>query len=202
MEITKVQALTKQKYQVEIDGQSAFVLYKGELSRYSIKEGGEITPQIYEEIVGQVLTKRAKLRAMHLLESVDRTKSQLTRKLQQNGYPEEVIEAAIAYVESYGYLDDKRYASHYVELKKESQGRARLKMELAKRGVGRQIIDEILDESQLGDSRESIRVLVEKKRRSTGPMDNKEKQRIYGFLMRKGYSSSDIMSVLRESEEL
>ena len=74
MLVTKIQAVTKQKYRIELDGQPAFVIYKGELSRYGIKEGQEIPGPVYQELVGQVLTKRAKLRAMHLLyESVRET---------------------------------------------------------------------------------------------------------------------------------
>ena len=153
MLVTKIQAVTKQKYRIELDGQPAFVVYKGELSRYGIKEGHEILQPVYEELVGQVLTKRAKLRAMHLLESMDRTRAELEKKLQSSEYPGEAVAEALAYVESFGYLDDKRYARHYVECKKEGRGKARLKMELAQKGVDRNIIEEVLDEAKLDDCR-------------------------------------------------
>lgn len=201
MLVTKIQAVTKQKYRIELDGQPAFVVYKGELSRYGIKEGQEIPEPVYQELVGQVLTKRAKLRAMHLLESMDRTRAELERKLQAGEYPREAVEEALAYVESFGYLDDRRYARHYVECKKEGRGKARLKMELAQKGVDRSIIEEVLEEAELDDCRDTIRELVRKRRRGSGPMDNRERQRIYGYLMRKGFSSSDILSVLKEKED-
>lgn len=201
MLVTKIQAVTKQKYRIELDGQPAFVVYKDELSRYGIKEGHEILQPVYEELVGQVLTKRAKLRAMHLLESMDRTRAELEKKLQSSEYPREAVAEALAYVESFGYLDDKRYARHYVECKKEGRGKARLKMELAQKGVDRNIIEEVLDEAKLDDCRDTIRELVRKRRRGDGPMDDRERQRIYGYLMRKGFSSSDILSVLKEKED-
>lgn len=201
MLVTKIQAVTKQKYRIELDGQPAFVIYNGELSRYGIKEGQEIPGPVYQELVGQVLTKRAKLRAMHLLESMDRTRAELERKLQAGEYPREAVEAALAYVESFGYLDDRRYARHYVECKKEGRGKARLKMELAQKGVDRSIIEEVLEEAELDDCRDTIRELVRKRRRGSGPMDDRERQRIYGYLMRKGFSSSDILSVLKEKED-
>lgn len=201
MLVTKIQAVTKQKYRIELDGQPAFVIYKGELSRYGIKEGQEIPGPVYQELVGQVLTKRAKLRAMHLLESMDRTRAELERKLQAGEYPREAVEAALAYVESFGYLDDRRYARHYVECKKEGRGKARLKMELAQKGVDRSIIEEVLEEAELDDCRDTIRELVRKRRRGSGSMDDRERQRIYGYLMRKGFSSSDILSVLKEKED-
>ena len=53
MEITKVQALTKQKYRIFLDGESAFAVYKGELSRYHLEEGAVLPPEVYEELVNR-----------------------------------------------------------------------------------------------------------------------------------------------------
>ena len=198
MEITKIQALTKQKYRIFLDGESAFAVYKGELSRYHLEEGAVLPPEVYEELVNRVLKKRATLRAMHILERTDKTEAQLRRKLEESEYPKEAVESAIAYVTSYGYLDDRRYAEHYIEWKKQGKGKARLKMELVQKGISREIIEEALESTDFGETREMIRQIILKKRKTDIPMNEKEKQRIYGFLMRKGFSSSDILAVMRE----
>lgn len=200
MEITKVQALTKQKYRIFLDGESAFAVYKGELSRYHLEEGAVLPPEVYEELVNRVLKKRATLRAMHILERTDKTEAQLRRKLEESEYPKEAVESAIAYVTSYGYLDDRRYAEHYIEWKKQGKGKARLKMELVQKGISREIIEEVLESTDFGETREMIRHIILKKRKTDIPMNEKEKQRLYGFLMRKGFSSSDILAVMREEE--
>lgn len=200
MEITKIQALTKQKYRIFLDGESAFAVYKGELSRYHLEEGAVLPPEVYEELVNRVLKKRATLRAMHILERTDKTEAQLRRKLEESEYPKEAVESAIAYVTSYGYLDDRRYAEHYIEWKKQGKGKARLKMELVQKGISREIIEEVLESTDFGETREIIRQIILKKRKTDIPMNEKEKQRIYGFLMRKGFSSSDILAVMREEE--
>ena len=191
MEITKVQALTKQKYRIFLDGESAFAVYKGELSRYHLEEGAVLPPEVYEELVNRVLKKRATLRAMHILERTDKTEAQLRRKLEESEYPKEAVESAIAYVTSYGYLDDRRYAEHYIEWKKQGKGKARLKMELVQKGISREIIEEVLESTDFGETREMIRQIILKKRKTDIPMNEKEKQRLYGFLMRKGFSSSN-----------
>ena len=200
MEITKVQALTKQKYRIFLDGESAFAVYKGELSRYHLEEGAVLPPEVYEELVNRVLKKRATLRAMHILERTDKPEAQLRRKLEESEYPKEAVESAIAYVTSYGYLDDRRYAEHYIEWKKQGKGKARLKMELVQKGISREIIEEVLESTDFGETREMIRQIILKKRKTDIPMNEKEKQRLYGFLMRKGFSSSDILAVMREEE--
>ena len=200
MEITKIQALTKQKYRIFLDGESAFTVYKGELSRYHLEEGAVLPPEVYEELVNGVLKKRATLRAMHILERTDKTEAQLRKKLEESEYPKEAVESAIAYVTSYGYLDDRRYAEHYIEWKKQGKGKARLKMELVQKGISREIIEEVLESTDFGETREMIRQIILKKRKTNIPMNEKEKQRLYGFLMRKGFPSSDILAVMREEE--
>ena len=200
MEITKIQALTKQKYRIFLDGESAFTVYKGELSRYHLEEGAVLPPEVYEELVNGVLKKRATLRAMHILERTDKTEAQLRKKLEESEYPKEAVESAIAYVTSDGYLDDRRYAKHYIEWKKQGKGKARLKMELAQKGISREIIEEVLESTDFGETREMIRQIILKKRKTNIPMNEKEKQRLYGFLMRKGFPSSDILAVMREEE--
>ena len=55
-----------------------------------------------------------KLRCMNLLKSRDYTVYQLKTKLKENGYPEFLIDTAIEYVASYGYVDDEKiYESLY-----------------------------------------------------------------------------------------
>lgn len=203
LRITEIRPVTKQKFQVEINGQPAFVLYKGELSRYHIVQEEELSQEIYREITEEILTKRAKLRAMHLLEAGDKTREQVRQKLVQGGYPSCAVEAALAYVESFHYIDDKRYAAVYVENQSRKKGRARIRMELLQKGVKQEIIDTVFEEqeqSQDQEPRTVIRELIRKKTGGEGLAGDKEKQRLYGFLQRRGFSSSDILSAFREWE--
>ena len=64
MYVTKIEPVTKTKYKVFIDGQFAFVLYKGELSRYHIAQDTEVDERLVSQILSEIVLKRAKLRAM------------------------------------------------------------------------------------------------------------------------------------------
>ena len=77
MRIVEIVPVTKTKYRVVTDEQLAFMLYKGELSRYRLKENGELSAEIFQEIFREILVKRAKLRAMHLLTRMDYTEAEL-----------------------------------------------------------------------------------------------------------------------------
>ena len=50
MTVTKIEPVTKTRYKVYVDGQFAFVLYKGELSRYHIAEDSELEEEIYQNL--------------------------------------------------------------------------------------------------------------------------------------------------------
>ena len=96
MLVTQVTELSKSRSKVYIDQEFAFVLYKGELRLYHIKEGQQLSEEDHRTIMQEVLPKRAKLRAMNLLQGREYTTAQLRTKLQQGFYPAEIIEQAIA----------------------------------------------------------------------------------------------------------
>lgn len=202
MNITKIETLTKTKFKVFLDGEFAFVLYKGELSRYKIKEDGELSEETYRIIVDEVLTKRAKLRAMHLLEAMDRTESGLRDKLKDNGYPEEAIDRAIDYVKSFGYINDERYAYNFINNRKESKSRREIYALLLRKGIDKDIMDNAFAEVyEDADDKEAIRSLIRKRRVDVNNCTSEELNKLYGYLGRKGFTYGDIRQVIQEAQQ-
>ena len=201
MIVTKIEPITKGKYKVYVDEQFAFVLYKGELSRFQLKEEGEIAEETVRQIKNEVLLKRAKLRAMHLLNDMFRTEDQLRQKLRQNGYPEDVTDEAIAYVKSFGYINDEAYIRNFVESRKDKKSRKELYALLSQKGVKGESVDRILDEIYEEHSdRKAIYEILRKKRWNPENADDKEKQKMYGYLVRKGFRYEDIRQVIQVSD--
>ena len=91
MRVTQIAELSKSRSKVYIEQEFAFVLYKGELRLYHVREGEEISEADYRTIMEEVLPKRAKLRAMNLLKDREYTTARLRRKLEQGFYPAEGI---------------------------------------------------------------------------------------------------------------
>lgn len=197
MLVTELVELDKKRIRVLLEGGESFVLYRGEVKNYSIREGEELPPAQYGEIRSEVLTKRAKKRAMHLLEKMDRTEAQLRAKLKQGFYPEDIVDEAIAYVKSYRYLDDARYAENYVQGQKGRKSQRRIYMDLLGKGIPKGLITQALEEGyQAGQEQELILKWVQKKGYSSSKADLKEKQKMYQSLLRKGFHSDDILHVL------
>lgn len=193
-EITKLPA---KKVKVTFADAEPMVLYQGEARKYHIMEGEELSDEVYQDIYYNVLGKRAKKRAMHLLEKMDRTESNLKDKLRQNGYPEELIDDAIAYVKKYHYIDDLRYAKNYIRCHQEQKSAGKLKMELMRKGVAKELIVQALEEEFQVDEKENIYRILQKKGYFSEEKLPAEQRRIYQYLLRRGYRSSDILSVMK-----
>ena len=202
MVVTKVEMLTRIKYKVYLDEEFAFVLYKGELSHYRIVEGTLLEEDTVQEILQKVICKRAKLRAMHLLEDMDRSESALREKLRQGLYPPEAVEAAISYVKAFGYLDDARYAENFVQSRKASKSRREILYQLCQKGVSREIAQQVIEEcfDEQGET-EAILKIIEKKRVDLRTATPEQMQKLYGHLARKGFRYEDIRQVIQNYDE-
>ena len=201
MQITDIKSVSKTKFKVYLDGQFAFTLYKGELFRYRIQEDGELSEEVYQEIREKVVLKRAKLRAMHLLNDMDRTESQLRIKLLNGDYPADIVDEAIAYVKSFGYINDESYIRRFIESRKNSKSKKEIYALLMKKGVDMEQVQEILSEYYgAEDSLNAIRDLLRKKRYDPKSATDQEMRKIYGYLARKGFGYEDIRQVIQINE--
>lgn len=200
MIVTQIAEASKSRCRIYIDGQFAFALYKGELRKLHLKEGQELASDSYREITEELLPKRAKLRCMNLLQSRDYTRKQLVDKLVQGEYPQECIDEAITYVESYGYLDDLRYAKDYIEYHIDSRSRSRMECDLMRKGIDRDLIRQAFEElDDLGveqDEAAMIRELLNRKKYCAQTAGRQEQQRMYGFLYRRGFHADVIARAL------
>lgn len=199
MIVTNVESLTKTKFIVEVDGKFAFVLYKGELKRFGVTQGVELSEKIYQQIRTEIVLKRAKLRAMHLLADTARSEKGLREKLRQGHYPEDIIEQAMDYVRSFGYLDDRKYAESFVLSRKESKSRKEIYAALLQKGVSAEQIQEVLDEVYAEEGeREAIRKLILKRHVDVLQANEEELHKLYGYLARKGFRYEEIRKAIEE----
>lgn len=137
----------------------------------------------------------AKKKAMSLLKYMDRTEWQLRDKLAAKGFSEEAVEGAVDYVKSFHYLDDYRYAVHFVELHYEQRSRQRMRQDLYQRHVPEEYIDLAL-ESICENDDVALQEALRKITKGETEYSYEEKQKIAGRLYRKGFRLGDIKRVL------
>lgn len=202
MEVTGVIPLTKTKWKVELDGTFAFVLYKGELSRFGIETGSRLSEETYEQIRREVILKRAKLRALHLLTDMARSEAGLREKLQMNLYPDDIIEETIAYVKSFGYLNDSSFAESFAESRKRSKSKKEIYALLCAKGISKEEISRALEKCYEDfDEKEAIRSMIRKKNPDITHAEEKDRQKLYAYFSRKGFHYEDIRQVIQDYNE-
>ena len=131
------------RFRVYIDEEFAFTLYESELPRYGIETGHTLSEAAYQEIVGSLLPKRAKARTLHMLARRRHAEGELRSKLKNGGYPDAIVDGAVEYARSYGYLDDAAYARDYIRCHHKKRGKARILYELAAVGIERDVAADI-----------------------------------------------------------
>lgn len=195
--ITQIDKLGKGKLYVHFSEREKLTLYYSEIRGYKLEEGMHISSSLYEQLLTEIVGKRAKKRALYLLEQMDRTEQQLREKLLASEYPSKCIEDAIAYVKSFHYLDDYRYAETFTRYRKEKLSRQQIKQKLMMKGVSREIVADAVDTEYDVDESVHIRSLLEKKHFSSEEADEGEFRRVYNYLLRRGFRSSDILKEMK-----
>ena len=148
---------------------------------------------------------RAKTIVYNQLAYSAKTRGQLRKKLQAEGFDAELIEPLLDKFEAAKLIDDAEYAQTFVAQKSRTKklSRAALRRELAERGVRGEEAENALAQRTDEQEREDAAELVRKKLRPGMNLSDRAKKdrvtrRLLGMLARRGYSSSVSMSVIRE----
>ncbi len=105
------------------------------------------------------------------------------RTREREVYTEEDIEQVISKLAEKGYLDDRNFATWFIENRFASKGvsEKRLRLELTEKGVDAGLIEELLANSPR-DEAEEIKKVIKKKGNKT------DSQKLFAYLIRHGFS--------------
>lgn len=199
MIITDLEPITKTKVKVFADEEFAFVLTKSELEHFRLVKGSEIEAALYKHITEEVLLKKAKLKALNLLKARDYTESALRDKLKADFYPPFLIDKAVSYVKSYNYINDARFIDNFCRLNKDTMSRQMLIFKLRQKGAPSELIDAYMSELETDSTPQLLRLIRNKCGDNVEEFmkDAKKKQKLMGFLLRRGYSYSEIKEAVQ-----
>lgn len=141
---------------------------------------------------------QARAAALRLLTRRDYTAKELREKLLDREVPEPEVTSVLADLTSAGLLNDRRVAESFVRVASalKGRGRQRIARELEQRGVDRAIVREALANLPVDDEAASIRRFLDRKR-LPARLSPAEHRRVFGQLLRRGFSADLIATVLR-----
>ncbi len=155
--------------------------------------GKVLEEQELETLRSSAALALCKNHGMELLSYRPMSARELRDKLEQKGETAENAEAAADWLQSRGFLDDERYAGmvvrHYAG---KGYGAGRIRQELQRRGVTRELWEEALKE--LPEQEDKIDKFLSSRLKDPG--DRAQVQKVSAALLRRGYSWEEIRAAL------
>ena len=162
------------------------------------KPDTELKPEALSE---EEQFRSARKKAMNLLLYSDRTEQQLREKLVSLGFSPRAIDDAVAYVKSYHYLDDRRYAENFLRNRKDQKSLSEIRLLLSSRGISREILDELMEEDADEGEKDTVKKLFLKKYAGKDLADPSVYQKAFRYLSGKGFQYEDIRTGIEEALE-
>ena len=198
MIITKIekQKNNNKRYSIFIDNEFAFGIDEIDLLYYKLKENEPLENEKYSYILNKLLLKRAKDKALKYLGYKMRSKKQVIKKLEEYDFPPDVIEKVIKILEKYNYINDEDFAKAFIKDKINLKGYGVFKIsyDLKMLGIDEQIFKPYLYDKGFVNEEEKAQTLLLKKLKGVDikNLDYKEKQKLYAYLARRGFSYDSI----------
>lgn len=184
----------KNSFYVYFDNDTKLRCFLKNIADFGLNEGRMLEDERFEELKAAVSESNTRERAARLVSQRRMSEKELEQKLLMKGEPEENVHNAIIWLKEIGALDDGAYALAVVEhYAKKGYGLARIKEELFRRHIPRELWDEALE--KIPDCGDVLDRLIAKKLTGITP-DRKALKKVSESLYRRGFSWDDIKSAL------
>jgi len=140
----------------------------------------------------------ARERCLRLLSVRARSTSELRERLARAGFERTVVDPVLIGLSEAGLVDDEEFARSWIAGRASAGiGRRRLRAELARKGIERNVMERLLAE-QVDDEAERGRLeILARKRLARAGMDAPTLARVRRFLIGRGYGFGMVDDVLR-----
>lgn len=208
MELTAAEPRRKSLTQLYLDGEPGPKIDTEVFVLSRLKPGDEVTQEELLELVERSDARRAREKALYLLEHRAHSKRELTDKIARTASSREAAQAAADHLEEIGLIDDRAYGESYARelFLRKRFGARRVRQELSRKGIDREIIDQVLSQYQEDGGEEAMAgeniALVLSKKYPLWREDEKVRRRAVAALQRLGYTYGQIQGVMGELDEM
>ncbi|MCX5693645.1 MAG: regulatory protein RecX [Candidatus Omnitrophica bacterium] len=145
--------------------------------------------------------EKARAYAFLLLKFRLRSENELKARLKQKGFSTELAQATVNFLKDKKFIDDRVFARGWVSSRlKRPLGLRKIRQELMQKGLDKEVISEALAQAkECYNERQLVEQLAQQKFSKLKNIDPlKAKARVYGYLMRRGFSPDIISDVVKE----
>lgn len=193
MTVTAIRQDSPERLRVTLDGGEEIQTTLGAVTAMRLFVGRELDETAAEAFRCESRRALAREKALTILSQRQMSARELVDKLRQKGVDPETAAACAEWLEERGLIDEEAYAAavvrHYAA---KGYGEGRVRAELSRRGIPRELADDALEAMPAG--REKLDRLIAAKLRD--PNDRDEVRRLSASLYRRGFSFEEIRSAL------
>jgi len=190
MQISKIKK-GKKRFNIYIDGEFSLAVSEETLLKMDLYERKELTEEKLGKIRNLEENVRAKDYALNLLSYRPRTRKELLRRLKEKKFALAIAEETVSKLEQSGLVNDYDFAVYFVETFRDRRGIYRLKNDLFRLGVEREVIDRVLADVPV-DEKETATNLIDRWLRIHRTRDEKTRRKLINYLVQRGISWSTL----------
>lgn len=201
--VTKIERQKKRenRFSIFIDDRFAVGLSEAEIVSFDIHLGKEISQKELRKIKEHSSFEKIKDKALRLISIRPRSQSELFEKLSAKKYEEEQIRKVISFLKKEKLLNDLQFAKQWIYHRTEfgNYGKRRIELELWRKKVPQEIVKK--ETAKISPKKEFIRAYeigLKKWKLLKDDEIQKKREKLIGFLSRKGYSWDIILKVLEK----
>lgn len=196
-----------------VDGEAVLSLPEELVLRAGLSEGTELTAAELGALRAEEARWTVKEAALRLLARRSRTRAELARSLGRKGFEGDVVGSVLDDLTRLGLVDDRATAAAFVRdrIRSRPRGRRRLTAELRRKGLEAETAEDVIETVYRDENASDVDLARDAARRwqsrrlagrRAGVTDaddrRKERQRLWGYLARRGFSAGVIGEVIGE----
>ena len=186
-----------QRLNIYLDGEFAFGL--AAIVAAWLKVGQELGEEKIASLKAEDECEVTYQKALHFLNYRPRSSAEVRQNLLKRGISESLTNATVDRLQSAGLINDETFARNWVENRNafRPRGKPALRMELRRKGLSEEIVQSVLD-MQVNEAALAFEAARKYARRLTGLEWPEFRQKLGGFLARRGFSYTTLAPVVSE----
>lgn len=200
--ITKLetQKRNKNRISIYIDNKYALGVHKDIVYKLNLEKGKILDKDFIEKIVKAEEQKKANEYAIKFLSYRPRSEKEIKDRMTKKEYEDEVINNTLEWLKKYDLVNDRDFVEEYVKSKASKYGRSRIRLELRRKGLDDNIVDDVLNNEY--EHEKEYEIALEQAKRKIKVYKGESPQAIYrklgGYLQRRGFSYDIVLKILKE----
>lgn len=200
--ITKIEVgkRNKERVNIYIDEEYAFSISAELVYKENLKVKDKIDVDALKKLADEDNYLKCKNSALRTIEKTYKSEKELRDKLSLKGYEDHIIKRTMDFLREYNLLDDTNYAKMYVKDRSKNQGKKKIKYALLQKGIDENVIEDELEKLNNDEIRSLVYDMALKKYNILKKRESdsyKLSQKLYRFLMGKGYDYDLIKDVVK-----